>query len=144
MKMNGQNFSNHKKYVKGFHGLLFVLLLLLLCGSVSYLFHAPEEQLYPATLMVLLVFTLHVMVWYIRIFPLRAQDRAIRAEERLRYYMLTKKEYPDTLRMSQIIALRFASDKEFPALLERAVNEKLSANDIKMAITNWKGDYYRV
>ena len=43
-KMNGQNFSNHKKYVKGFHGLLFVLLLLLL-GSVSYLFHAPEEQL---------------------------------------------------------------------------------------------------
>ena len=68
--MNGQNFSNHKKYVKGFHGLLFVLLLLLLGGSVSYLFHAPEEQLYPATLMVLVVFTLHVMVWYIRIFPL--------------------------------------------------------------------------
>ena len=94
--------------------------------------------------MVLVVVTLHVMAWYIRIFPLRAQDRAIRAEERLRYYMLTKKEYPQTLRMSQIIALRFASDEEFPALSERAVNEKLSANAIKMAITNWKGDYYRV
>ena len=84
------------------------------------------------------------MVWYIRIFPLRAQDRAIRAEERLRYYMLTKKEYPQTLRMSQIIALRFASDEEFAALLDRAVKEELSANEIKMAITNWKGDYYRV
>lgn len=144
MKMNGQNFSNHKKYVKGFHGLLFVLLLLLLGGSVSYLFHAPEEQLYPATLMVLVVITLHVMAWYIRIFPLRAQDRAIRAEERLRYYMLTKKEYPQTLRMSQIIALRFASDEEFPALLDKAVKEELSSNDIKTAITNWKGDYYRV
>jgi hypothetical protein len=94
--------------------------------------------------MVLVVFTLHVMAWYIRIFPLRAQDRAIRAEERFRYYMLTKKEYPQSLRMSQIIALRFASDEEFVALLDRAVKEELSANEIKMAITNWKGDYYRV
>ena len=94
--------------------------------------------------MVLVVVTLHVMAWYIRIFPLKAQDRAIRAEERLRYYMLTKKEYPQSLRMSQIIALRFASDEEFVALLDRAVKEQLSANEIKMAITNWKGDYYRV
>jgi len=46
--------------------------------------------------------------------------------------------------MSQIIALRFASDEEFPALLDRAVKEELSSNDIKTAITNWKGDYYRV
>ncbi|MFM1877391.1 MAG: hypothetical protein RLZZ241_257 [Bacteroidota bacterium] len=142
--MPTQNLKNHAQYVKGFHGLLFILLLLILGGSISYLIHADKEQLYPATLMVLMAVTLFVMTWYIRIFPLRAQDRAIRAEERLRYYILTQQALPESLRISQIIALRFASDAEFPALVERAVNEGLSAKTIKEAIQNWKGDYYRV
>lgn len=142
--MKTQNASNHAQYVKGFHGILFILLLLFFGGSISYLIHASPAQLYPATLFVLLAVTLMVMAWYVRIFPLRAQDRAIRAEERLRYYILTQQPLPESLRISQIIALRFASDSEFPALVERAVNEGLSAKAIKEAIQNWKGDYYRV
>ena len=77
-------------------------------------------------------------------FPLRAQDRAIRAEERLRYFILTQKTLPENLRISQIIALRFADDAEFPGLVDRAVKEGMSAKEIKAAIQNWKGDYYRV
>jgi hypothetical protein len=46
--------------------------------------------------------------------------------------------------MSQILALRFASDEEFLSLIERALREKLSAKDIKQAIQNWRGDYHRV
>ena len=142
--MKTQNASNHAQYVKGFHGLLFVLLLLFLGGAISFLIHANSEQLYPATLFLLLAVALFVMTWYVRIFPLKAQDRAIRAEERLRYYILTQKVLPESLRMSQIIALRFAPDSEFPDLVDRAVNENLSAKAIKGAIQNWKGDYYRV
>ena len=142
--MQTHNVSNHAQYVKGFHGLLFILLLLFLGGSISFLIHATPEQMYPATLFLLLSVTLFVITWYVRIFPLKAQDRAIRAEERLRYYILTKKALPESLRISQIIALRFASDEEFPGLVDRAVTEGLRAKEIKTAIQDWKGDYYRV
>jgi hypothetical protein len=44
----------------------------------------------------------------------------------------------------QLIRLRFASDAEVPALTARALSEKLSRNDIKKAIQNWRPDYLRV
>jgi hypothetical protein len=46
--------------------------------------------------------------------------------------------------MGQIIALRFASDSEYLSLIERAIKENLSNKEIKLAIQNWKADYYRV
>jgi len=82
--------------------------------------------------------------FYARVFALKAQDRAICAEEKFRYFLLTKKTLPADLTIRQIVGLRFASDDEFDALVERAVKEKMSENDIKKAITNWRGDYYRV
>ena len=82
--------------------------------------------------------------WYIRWFALRAQDRAIRAEENFRHFILTGQPLDRHLRMGQIIALRFASDEELPALAKRAADEKLSSKDIKQAIKNWKPDYNRV
>ena len=68
--MKTQNASNHAQYVKGFQGILFILLLLFLGGSISFLIHASPAQLYPATLFVLLAVTLMVMAWYVRIVSL--------------------------------------------------------------------------
>jgi hypothetical protein len=82
--------------------------------------------------------------WYARVFGLKAQDRAIRAEENFRYYLLTGKQLDSRLRMSQIVALRFAPDDEFPILAKRAVDENMSQKAIKQAIKNWKEDHYRV
>ena len=90
------------------------------------------------------IFIAILISWYVRAFPLKAQDRAIRAEESLRYYILTGKSLPATLRMGQIVALRFAPDEEFPGLIERSVRENLTGKEIKSAIKNWKPDYYRV
>ncbi len=142
--MNDQNFKNHSKLVTGFHGVLFVALVALLAGSVYHLFRTTSENLYLASLMVLIAVILIVMAWYVRTFPLKAQDRAIRAEENMRHYVMTGKLLPSDLGMSQIIALRFASDDEFLPLMEKALKEKLSAKEIKSSIKSWKGDYYRV
>ena len=81
---------------------------------------------------------------FLRSFALKAQDRAIRAEENFRYYLLTNKALPSALSMRQIVGLRFASDDEFVALAEKAAKENLTEEAIKKAIKNWKGDYYRV
>lgn len=142
--MKDQNFKNHAKLVTGFHGVLFVALVALLAGSVYHLFRTTSENLYLASLMVLIAIILILMAWYVRTFPLKAQDRAIRAEENMRHYVMTGKLLPSDLRMSQIIALRFASDDEFLSLMEKALKEKLSAKEIKSSIKSWKGDYYRV
>ncbi|SMC36705.1 DUF6526 family protein [Cellulophaga tyrosinoxydans] len=142
--MKEQNFKNHGRLVVGFHGVLFLALLALLIGAVYHLFRTTSENLYLASLVVLIAIILIIMAWYIRMFPLKAQDRAIRAEENLRYYVMTGKLLPKELRMSQIIALRFASDEEFLPLLDKALKEKLSAKEIKMAIKNWKADFNRV
>lgn len=142
--MKNQNFKNHAKLVTGFHGVLFVALVALLVGSVYHLFRTTSENLYLASLMVLIAIILILMAWYVRTFPLKAQDRAIRAEENMRHYVMTGKLLPSDLSMSQIIALRFASDDEFLSLMEKALKEKLSAKEIKSSIKSWKGDYYRV
>ena len=139
-----QNFKNHPILIKGFHGLLFLSILALLGGSVSYLFLAEEGHAYPATLSILTAWVFIVMMWYTRQFPLKAQDRAIRAEESLRHYVLTGKLLPTELRMGQIIALRFALDEEFLPLIDRAIKEQLTQKEIKMAFKKWKPDYIRL
>jgi hypothetical protein len=79
-----------------------------------------------------------------RIFALKAQDRAIRADENLRYFSMTGKLLDPRLTVKQVVALRFASDAEFVALAARAASESLKSNDIKMAVKTWRADEYRV
>ncbi|GAO42478.1 hypothetical protein FPE01S_01_14920 [Flavihumibacter petaseus NBRC 106054] len=80
-------------------------------------------------------------------YALTLQDRLVRNEMRLRYYILTGKDFSPVehqLSMRQLAALRFAGDEEFPDLTDRAIKEKLSAGSIKQSIRNWKPDYLRV
>ena len=142
--MNEQNYKNHPQMVPGFHYVTFLLIFALLGGSINYMIKATPENKYLASLVVLIAFIFVLIAWYARAFALKAQDRAIRAEEGLRYYILTGKGLPSELKLGQIIALRFASDAEYLALLDRAIKESLSNKEIKMAIQNWKADYHRV
>ncbi len=83
-----------------------------------------------------------------RLMALRVQDRLIRLEERLRYRELLPPDLAakaSDLPVSQIIALRFASDAELPGLVERTLNgEFAKPKEIKMAIKDWRGDHLRV
>jgi hypothetical protein len=142
--MQEQNFKNHSRLVVGYHGLTFFSILALLIGSFVNLFHAENGGLYSASLLCMCAFIFLMLFWFIRTFALKAQDRAIRAEESLRYFILSGKAIDSRLSTTQIIALRFASDAEFIALCKRAVAENLSSKEIKAAIQNWKADFYRV
>ena len=140
-----QNYKNHARLVTGFHMVLGTLLLAGLLGSIVNLIKSlNNESLYSASLVLLLFICLSILCWYARIFPLKAQDRAIRAEENFRHFILIGKPLPDGLHISQIIALRFAADEEFPDLVQRALKDQLSAKSIKQAIKIWKPDYHRV
>lgn len=142
--MSEQNFKNHTRIVPGYHGVSFLLILAGLVGSIVNLFHADAATHYSAALIVVIFIVLICLFFYARLFALRAQDRAIRAEENFRHYILTGKPHDKNLRLGQIIALRFASDEEMPVLAKRAVEEKLSQKQIKQAIQNWRADHHRV
>ena len=46
--------------------------------------------------------------------------------------------------MSQIIALRFASNEEWLALISKTIEEKLTSKQIKENIKTWRADYNRL
>ncbi len=142
--MAQQNYSNHRRFSPLFHFVATPLLLLLLVLCVVNLAKAGKDDLLQAIILLLGAFILTLTHLHARIFALRAQDRAIRAEEALRYFVLTGDRFPTQLRLRQIIALRFAADEEFPSLVQRALVEKLDNKAIKQAIQNWRTDYTRV
>ncbi len=144
--METQNYSTHKRFVPLFHYFLFPLLALTLIGSLVNLFKSigDSERIYSASLIASICVILIFMFFFMRSFAIRAQDRAIRAEENLRHFALTGKLLDSRLRMSQVIALRFSEDEEFIELAKKAADSNLSSNDIKKAIQKWKADHHRV
>jgi len=87
--MKQQNYKNHSKYVIGYHVVTFLAILAFLGGAIRNVWKSSEDNLYSASLLVFLAFILLFMFFFIRSFALKAQDRAIRAEEKLRYFVLT-------------------------------------------------------
>ncbi len=143
--MAEQNFKNHSRFVPLYHYILPLMILAFIIGSVINLFDClhKSDALYSASLLCVAGPILLFLWWFSRSFALRAQDRAIRSEESLRYFIATGKSLDKGLSMSQIIALRFAGDEEYVALVQRAINENMSSKAIKTAITNWKADNNR-
>jgi hypothetical protein len=144
--MSGQNYDNHTRLVAPFHFVLLPGLLLGLIGSCVNLYHSlgDPERIYSASLLVLVMLALMMTALFGRGFALKAQDRAIKAEENLRHYVLTGKLLDPHITVRQIIGLRFAPDEEFVQLAARAAKEGLGEKEIKQAVKNWRADEYRV
>lgn len=144
--MSEQSYSNHAQFVTLFHKVLAPMLALTFIGSVVNLIRSwgDHERIYSASLIVILTFSTLLLAFLARVFALKAQDRAIRAEESLRYYVLTGHLPDPRLTIRQIIALRFASDGELLELSRRAAAENLEADRIKREIKEWRADLYRV
>lgn len=144
--MQSQNYENHRRFAPLYHFVLFGIIVLSLIGSLVNLYHSigDHQRLYSASLIVVILFCLLLLFYFSRAFPLKAQDRAIRAEENLRHYVLSGKLLDSRLTIRQIVALRFASDEEFVSLAQKAAEENLSEEEVKKAVRNWRADYYRV
>ena len=144
--MEEQNYSRHAKTVPMFHGVLFGILVLTFFGSLFNLYQSigDHSRLYNASLIAVLSVAMLFLFFFCRIFPLKAQDRAIRAEENLRHFVLTGKRLDPRLTIKQIVGLRFASDSEFVELARKAADEGLSQDAIKRAVTNWRADHDRL
>jgi hypothetical protein len=141
-----QSYKNHAQIVFLYHRVLTLVLLLILIGSIVNLNKSwgDSTRFYSASLIVALTVAAMLLFIFVRTFPLKAQDRAIRAEEQLRHYVLTGKLLDSRLTMRQIVALRFASDAEFVALAQRAADQSLSPDAIKRDVKQWRADTYRV
>ncbi len=144
--MPTQNYDNHRQFVPLYHGVLFLLLVLTLIGSSVNLYKSlgDHQRVYSASLIVVLTLSSLLLFIFARVFALKAQDRAIRAEENLRHFVLTGKLLDPRLGIRQIVGLRFAPDEEFVELARTAAEKNLSEDEIKRAVKNWKADTYRV
>jgi hypothetical protein len=142
--MNEQNYDNHSRYVPLWHFITSAAIIAVLIGGIVNLVKSSSENFYSASLIVVIALILGSIFWYARSFALRAQDRAIRAEESLRHFILTGKQLDNRLRIGQIIALRFASDEEFVELAHKAAEKGLRSKTIKKMIKVWRTDNYRV
>ncbi len=145
--MEEQNFKNHTGLSFWFHGVVLGMILLAIVASCVKLYRNWDTGL-GGLLMPVIALIISISLLFVafsaRGFALRAQDRAIRAEENLRYYAITGDLMDMKLTISQVVALRFAPNNELVDLAHRAVNENMSNKEIKMAIKNWRGDYHRV
>jgi hypothetical protein len=144
--MMEQNCSNHRRYVPMFHVVLFLLVTLTFFGSCVNLYESwgNHDRIYSASLITVISFCLLLLFFFCRQFPLKAQDRAIRAEENLRHFVMTGKLLDPRLTIKQVIALRFAGDDEYLVLVKKALDENLSADMIKKSVKQWRADYHRV
>jgi hypothetical protein len=141
-----QNYKNHAQIVPLYHRVLSLLILLILIGSIVNLTKSwgDSTRFYSASLIVAMTIAMVLLYVFVRTFPLKAQDRAIRAEEQLRHYVLTGRLLDSRLTMRQIVALRFASNEELAALAQRAADQSLSPDAIKREVKQWRADLYRV
>ena len=144
--MERQSYAKHSKVVTPFHRILFPIVALSFIGSIVNLVQSvgDHSRLYNASLITALSAAMVMLFFFCRVFPLKAQDRAIRAEENLRHYVLTGKLLDPRLTVKQIVGLRFASDAELPDLARKAADEELSPDAIKRAIQNLKPDHDRL
>lgn len=145
--MAQQQYKNHAKYYPAHHFVFYPLILVAIGVSIYYYFKYPSLHSVWAGLTAAFVFITWLSFMVRQHYALGNQNRIVRLEMRLRYYILTQQRFEpleDKLSFGQIAALRFAPDEELPTLLKRALEENLSPAAIKQSIKNWQADEMRV
>ena len=144
--MPDQSYANHAKFVPLFHYTLVPVIILVFIGSLVNLWQSfgDHQRLYSASLIAAMALALLLTSVFARLFALGAQDRAIRAEENLRHFVLTGKLLDRRISVKQIVGLRFASDAEFQELARKAAEENLPPDTIKKSVKSWRADHDRI
>jgi hypothetical protein len=139
-----QNYANHPQKVPVFVAVLIALILTVIGACVNvYQSWGDHQRMYSAWLILVLSVCAFTGFFVCRGFALKAQDRAIRAEENLRHFVMTGRLLDPRLKPLQIVALRFASDEEFVALAKQSAEQDTDPKSIKQAIRSWRADHHR-
>jgi hypothetical protein len=140
-----QSYANHVRTHPPFHFFLLPGAFVLLIVTVVNVIRHPHRG--ESWILLLIGILFPVAAVLIRTNALKAQDRLIRLEERLRLQALLSADLSariGELTESQLIALRFASDEELPTLVPKVLAAKMASKDIKKSIVTWRADTFRV
>ena len=140
-----QTLANHVRFQPPFHFFVLPLTATALILAIINVVHHYDSL--AAWALALLAMGAAVAAPLIRINALKAQDRVIRLEERIRLASILNepiKSRISDLTEAQLIALRFCPDAELPGLVDKSLQSKLSGSDIKKLIVNWRADIFRV
>ena len=144
MADSGQNYSNHTKFFAPFHFVAVPILLLYFLNEVRHVWMNPNRS---TAFAALVAFGILTSVFAARLMALRVQDRVIRLELQLRMRGLLPADLHGRLHEltpAQMVALRFAGDRELADLVRDVLDRKLTTQkSIKLAIKDWQGDYLR-
>lgn len=146
MEPTAQHYGNHTQFYPLYHYFTSPVAGIYFIWTVVRAVQHPDADHAYALVGALAILGLVAVA---RLSPLRAQDRLIRLEERIRMHRVLA---PDlvaraeaALRIRHYIALRFASDAELPTLVEQVLAKPdMTPKQIKQQIRTWRGDYFRV
>ena len=138
-----QSYKNHTRLDPLFHFFVLPIAAINVLVAIWNLLHNPGLG---AGWFVVLALAGVVAVVKIRTYPLKAQDRLIRLEERLRLSELLSdpvRSKIGDLTEGQLVALRFAADEEVAEMVSKALGG-MTPREIKKVISVWRADYFRV
>jgi hypothetical protein len=143
--MAEQNFTNHVRWVPGFHYFVMPVMALNFGWSI-YRWKVAGFSL-DGFVGVLTAAALFMLMFYARTFALKVQDRVIRLEERMRLEKLLPADLKPRIEeftSGQLVAMRFASDAELPGLARKVLADKIQeGKTIKQMVQTWRADYQR-
>jgi hypothetical protein len=144
MSDKAQSFKNHTRFVPLFHGFAFPVTVI---NAVWMLARAVRQPSFDTVMATVMAIAIVVAFFYLRIFALTVQDRVIRLEMRLRLREILPGDLAariHELQPGQLIALRFASDRELPELVREVLTNNTQDRDvIKRKVRDWQADHLR-
>ena len=142
-----QNNKNHIRFYPAHHFIFYPLVGFLFAFAVREAI-TDEANVRLWTFGAATIFLIGWLSFMVRQhYGMTLQNRLVVQEMRFRYYVITHERLElleGKLSFGQIAALRFASDEELPALVQRTLTEDLKPAAIKEAIANWVPDHRRI
>ena len=139
-----QSFKKHARIVPAYH---------LVAGPIFFAnffwsaYRAITLPSGPTIFGLLMAIAFIILFFYSRIFALTVQDRIIRLEMRLRMRELLPSDLLSRINEftpGQLVALRFASDRELPALARQVLEQRMNNRKaIKQLVKEWQADNLR-
>ena len=140
-----QTYKNHRRYYWPHH---FIVQPILIAHFLFRVRDFLDDRSWDNGWVALVAMALMMFAFTARAQALKAQNRSIRIEERLRLARLMPAEEQskiDELSMSQLVGLRFASDEEVVDLARRSLSGELKTGGaVKKSVKTWRPDYHRV